>query len=256
MRRLLSILTIVLLATVTAAAQTEGDLKRHFEGRRVTLKMDVPATKGGVNVYAEGDGRLDHSDHAAGLRRRGASIRRGETVMVTRVSVRGRRVEFQLGGGESRLSRAIAGEAEESRRARVEEKALRTGGRFNVHLAVSGSGVPTPAAIEETLRKYVDFSEAAGEDDGASLQTTPPDPRIVSVGPRTTFLKQGLSEDEVVRLLGSPSLILRAAGGRPSATYEFQRGEGRVLVAEFEDGVLVSSRTEARDKAVGAARFR
>jgi hypothetical protein len=32
------------------------------------------------------------------------------------------------------------------------------------------------------------------------------------------------------------------------ATYEFERGEGRVLIAEFEGGLLVRSRVEMRDE--------
>lgn len=314
MRKLLSILAAVLLAGASAAAQTEGDLKQHFEGRHVTLKIDLPATKDGVNVYPESERPLDFSEYAARLKRHGASIRRGDAAMITKIKVKGRHVEFQLDGGgygtfgdetdshvyvpsagksrrekrledelkheddpgrrrrlkdqidslrrdrerEDRLNQAIAEQAEEERRARIEEKALRGGGRFNVHFTVLDSKALTPSAIREALRRYVDFSEAEGDEESVLPRTTPPasEPRVVNVGPRTTFLKEGLREGEVLRLLGSPSLTLRAAGGRSSVTHEFPRGEGRVLVAEFEDGVLVNSRTEERGRSLGAARLR
>ncbi len=73
-------------------------------------------------------------------------------------------------------------------------------------------------------------------------------PGVVKVGPRTTYLKEGLRTDEVVRLLGKPASIAeRTENDIVVTSYEFQRGEGHILIAEFVDGVLVRSRTETRD---------
>ena len=69
---------------------------------------------------------------------------------------------------------------------------------------------------------------------------------VVRVGPSTTYLKQGLSTEEVVRLLGEPTAIFGREEGSDALTYVFARSEGRVLVAEFVKGSLVSSRTETR----------
>ena len=72
-------------------------------------------------------------------------------------------------------------------------------------------------------------------------------PGVVQVGPRTTYVKEGLRTDEVVRLLGKPASISeRSENNVIITTYEFQRSEGRMLVAEFVNGVLVKSRLEAR----------
>jgi hypothetical protein len=71
------------------------------------------------------------------------------------------------------------------------------------------------------------------------------DGRVLRLGPTTTFLKNGLSMDEVVRLLGKPASISeRQDGDRHLTVYAFPRSDGRVFVAEFENGLLVSSRTE------------
>lgn len=72
---------------------------------------------------------------------------------------------------------------------------------------------------------------------------------VVRVGPSTTYLKQGLSTEEVVRLLGEPTTISEREDGSGATTYEFPRGEGRVLVAEFVKDSLVSSRIEKRTNA-------
>ena len=72
-------------------------------------------------------------------------------------------------------------------------------------------------------------------------------PGVVQVGPRTTYLKEGLRTDEVVRLLGKPARISeRSQNDVVITTYEFQRGEGRILIAEFVGDLLVRSRSEAR----------
>ncbi|HKR00263.1 MAG TPA: hypothetical protein VJT09_06295 [Pyrinomonadaceae bacterium] len=67
-------------------------------------------------------------------------------------------------------------------------------------------------------------------------------PGVLRVGPSTTYLKNGLKMEEVVRFLGRPASISeRRDGDLLLATYTFARGQGRVIVAEFENGLLVSS---------------
>ncbi|MDQ3805111.1 MAG: hypothetical protein M3416_14935, partial [Acidobacteriota bacterium] len=78
-------------------------------------------------------------------------------------------------------------------------------------------------------------------------------PRVVRVGPRTTYLKEGLSTEDVIRLLGRPAEVSeRQEGGAKVVSYVFQRGEGRVLVAEFVEGRLVNSRVEPRGEGLRA----
>jgi len=77
---------------------------------------------------------------------------------------------------------------------------------------------------------------------------------VIRVGPPTTYLKEGLTSDEVVRILGKPITVSeRDERGIVIKTYEFQRGANRLLVAEFVKGALVSSRTETRAQLVASA---
>jgi hypothetical protein len=70
---------------------------------------------------------------------------------------------------------------------------------------------------------------------------------VIRVGPSTTYLKEGFSLEEVVRLLGEPVAVSEHQSGNESVTtYEFPRGHNRVLIAEFVNGALVNSRTETR----------
>jgi len=69
--------------------------------------------------------------------------------------------------------------------------------------------------------------------------------RVLRIGPSTTYLKNGLSLEEVLRLLGEPaSRSERLDGDVLRTTCSFTRSAGRVLIAEFENGVLVASRTQ------------
>jgi hypothetical protein len=107
------------------------------------------------------------------------------------------------------------------------------------------------------------FSAAAqtGGDTAASTRrasyrnerTVTASPRVVRVGPRTTYLKEGLSTEDVIRLLGRPAEVSeRQEGGAKVVSYVFQRGEGRVLVAEFVADRLVRSRVEPRGEGLRA----
>ena len=80
-------------------------------------------------------------------------------------------------------------------------------------------------------------------------------PGVVQVGPRTTYLKEGLSTEEVVRLLGKPSAITERNEKDVLVTiYEFPRGEGRVLIAAFVKGGLVRFTMETRGEVARADR--
>ena len=129
-------------AAITVSAQSENDLKRHVEGKQVTLKMEVPATQDGV---------------------------------VRQISY-----EYASPG-----SRKIG---------------------------------------------------------------------VVRVGSPTTYLKRGLTTEEVLQVLGQPAGISkRVEAGRVVTTYEFRRGGERMLVAEFVNNTLIRYRTETREQVAQAS---
>jgi hypothetical protein len=94
----LALLPLV-IATAPLAAQTEADLQQYFEGRRVTLKIAMPGTESGVDIYP-GTGRpLDYPRYAARLKDNGTAIRSGDDAMITKIRVKSSHIEFQLDGG-------------------------------------------------------------------------------------------------------------------------------------------------------------
>jgi hypothetical protein len=123
--------------------------------------------------------------------------------------------------------------------------------------AQSGQGTP------EAAQKRTQYSEAKVVTLKVDMSATAPEafypntafsysgedfkPGVVQVGPRTTYLKEGLTTDEVVRLLGKPAAISERTDDDVVVTvYEFTRSDDRVLVAEFVKGVLVRSAMQTR----------
>jgi hypothetical protein len=91
----------VLVAALTSplAAQSEAALKEYFEGTTVTPKLALPGTEDGVDIYPGTTRPLDYPRYADRLKDYGTAIRAGEPVTVTKIRVKSKHIEFQLGGG-------------------------------------------------------------------------------------------------------------------------------------------------------------
>lgn len=86
-----------LAAPITA--QSEADLRRHFEGKRVTLRIDMPGAEQGVDIYPGTERPLDYPRYASRLKDHGTAIEAGEDAMITKIRVKSSHIEFQLDGG-------------------------------------------------------------------------------------------------------------------------------------------------------------
>jgi hypothetical protein len=82
-----------------AYGQSEAALKEFFEGKVVVVKMDMPATSEGVDVYPDSRQPIDYGRYANRLKAVGTAVKSGESIMVTRIRVKDKLIEFQLGGG-------------------------------------------------------------------------------------------------------------------------------------------------------------
>ena len=93
------VLLALLLLPLRAEAQTEAALREYFEGKSVTLKLAMPGTEAGVDIYPADPKPLDYPRYAGRLKDNGTAIRSGERAMVTKIRVKGSHIEFQLDGG-------------------------------------------------------------------------------------------------------------------------------------------------------------
>ena len=87
------------LAVPAGAGQDEDALRAALEGKRVTVRIDMPGTSDGVDVEADSGRPLDFRQHEDRLRRFGTAIHAGESVAVTLVKVKKDLIEFHLAGG-------------------------------------------------------------------------------------------------------------------------------------------------------------
>jgi hypothetical protein len=98
----MKIATILILCSLAAAplrAQSEERLRQFFEGRSVVVRIDMPASSSGVDVYPEKERPLDLGKHASRIRESGVAVREGERITVTKVKVKDDLIEFHLGEG-------------------------------------------------------------------------------------------------------------------------------------------------------------
>lgn len=90
----------LIVVTPPIRAQTEAALRQAFEGKVVAVKIDMPATQRGVDVYPLDPMPIDFREVAQRLKDNSTALRIGQQVTVTKVVVKkNSHIEFQLGGG-------------------------------------------------------------------------------------------------------------------------------------------------------------
>ncbi len=97
--RLALLLPSLALLPATATAQSEDELRTAFEGRRVVVRLDLPATAKGLDVRPGESRPVDYPSLAKRYKSSGIGIRAGDTALVTKVKVKDDLIEFQLDGG-------------------------------------------------------------------------------------------------------------------------------------------------------------
>jgi hypothetical protein len=90
---------VTLVLVSSAWGQNEAALKAYFEGKTVMVKLDMPATKDGVDIRPKGEPKVDFKSYSSRIRQYGVSLHNGDSVTVTTVRVKDKNIEFQLGGG-------------------------------------------------------------------------------------------------------------------------------------------------------------
>jgi hypothetical protein len=99
LQRLRLLVCLLALSAVSARAQSEPELKDFFEGKSVVVKLDMPASQAGIDVYPDARRAIDFAQYSARVKATGIAIRSGESVLVTKVRVKDKLIEFQLAGG-------------------------------------------------------------------------------------------------------------------------------------------------------------
>ena len=99
MQRTLAIAFAFHALAAPARAQDEAALRTHFEGRTVIVKVAMPATEAGIDVYPGTPQPIDYPELAKRMKKNGVAIQAGQPALVTKLKVKGNLIEFQLDGG-------------------------------------------------------------------------------------------------------------------------------------------------------------
>jgi hypothetical protein len=97
--RALSLVIAMAFWNSNGFAQGNTTLAEYFEGRQVNVKIDMPATKDGVDIRPNSSEPLKFSEYATRLKQHGIGVRSGEKAMITKLKVKPDHIELQLGSG-------------------------------------------------------------------------------------------------------------------------------------------------------------
>jgi hypothetical protein len=90
---------IWILSACALYGQSEQALKTFFEGKSVRVKIDMPATHDGVDIHVRSAPPLDFKSYSQRIKNNGVSLRQGDSVTITQIRLKGKKIEFQLDGG-------------------------------------------------------------------------------------------------------------------------------------------------------------
>jgi hypothetical protein len=90
---------VCIVTTMLAATPMLGQDYRALEGTTITVKIDMPASSDGVDIRPGTDFPLDVPKTADRIKKYGVGVNTGQAIMITKVVVKSRNIEVQLGGG-------------------------------------------------------------------------------------------------------------------------------------------------------------
>jgi hypothetical protein len=100
MRHALLLAASTLALSSAALAQSEAALRTAFEGKLISVKVGMPGTSRGIDVYPLEPAPVNWREVAERVKDNGTSLKIGDQVMITKVVVKkNSHIEFQLGGG-------------------------------------------------------------------------------------------------------------------------------------------------------------
>ncbi len=254
--RTFAVLTALVSLTTALSAQDEASLRRALEGKRATLRMDMPATSEGVDVLPGSSRPVDYSKVANRLKKNGTAIHDGESILITKVKVKGENVEIHLGGGgygtlgdvlgsAATNNGADSGTAQQARIANERTARLAAGSRFNLRFP---NGVTpedlTPTAVVSALSDYVTiagFTAPTVTAVSASAVTTAPAQAPAPAA--AAEVRKGLSREDIERIAGTP-VSSSTNGAITTSTYKAPSATGTIEV-DYYNSVAVDVRQVA-----------
>ncbi len=222
-------------------AQSESVLRDFFEGKSVVVRLDMPATQEGIDVFPDARRAIDFAVYSARVKATGVAIRNGESVMVTKIRVKDKLIEFQLAGGgygtfgddtgsvytpsvsksnrEKDLERLVKSETDAARRRQLQRE--------------------LDDLRNERAAEYVEFPFATDRRPAPQGSRVTAQPVLPEPGFSGGAIRKGMTLAEVEDALGKAEKTTnRAEGTLRVTTATYSRGD-QLITAEFVEGVLI-----------------
>jgi len=238
---------LAVTTTAVLAAQDESQLRRAFEGKRMTVKIDMPASQEGVDVFAGSNRPIDFPKLSGRLKKYGVAIRDGESAMITKVKVKGDLVEIQLGGGGYGTSGDVlasmftnqgaeSGSAQQLKKQNEHAAALAAGSRFNLRYPNGAS--PEDLTPDAVVRALGDYASIAGFQ--AAATAAPAAVVVQPVAAPITEVRKGSSAEDVQKLLGAP--VSSSTNGQITTSVYKAPSDSGTTEVDYFNGVAVDVR--------------
>jgi hypothetical protein len=219
-------------ALAGASGEAKRALTRLLLGKEVRSRLQLPATKEGIEVYYSKEGKhldergLDVKNLTKWLKERGVGVDANQVVTITEVKIDSDKVEIHLaGGGEGRRGSK-----------HTQEKApvyMRAGGsrvNFRYEREIRNEDLQ-PEAFLQFMGRILDVGEISRE---ASMQATPEEFRRAI---EAKDVQEGMSYNDVLLSLGEPEQkkIGDSSNGNLSEAWFYMK-DGHRWVVEFSNG--------------------
>jgi hypothetical protein len=99
---------LAILFSMLAFGQSEAALRAYFEGKLVRSRIDLPGTHEGLDINYRKQPPMEVKSYQRRLNEWGAAVQAGREIVVTAVRVKGKNIEFQLGGGGLHESSSVS----------------------------------------------------------------------------------------------------------------------------------------------------
>lgn len=243
----------IVLATTALPlhAQDEARLRKALEGKRITLKMDMPATSEGVDVFPGSSHAVDYDKVGKRMKKTGVALKDGDAARITKVKVKDNLIEIQLNGGGYgtfgdvlgglKNHGADSGTAQQMKFQNQRAEKLAGGSRFNLRYP-NGLGADdlTPAAVIQALDEYATFPAGIAVVATQASYTSQAS-AVAATGDQAPAkpVRKGMSADEVAALAGSP---VSTSVNSPGVTTNRYRDATGSMEVDFVKDVAVEVR--------------
>jgi len=232
---------LLVLCATAIQAQTEAALKAYFEGKKAVLKLDMPGSAEGVELYPKAQPVFNSKRYKSKLLQLGSSMRQGDSFTFTAVRVTEKSIELQLRGGNYGILGDDTGSTPFTIAVPKEKQGFGRhvlgNGRFTIWYPDKSlkTAIPEPLELRRILSDYVEFGESST---GPVISPVRSD-----IGSK---LKRGMTESDVVRLLGAPRQSREQQEGDLKVVTNTFFTEQESIEVDFVKGSVVNYRIRPR----------